>query len=233
LGESRKRAVQRTRTVGEDWLAWIPNEMGQLFEAARKELETSNYILSMTIDDALQLCKEGRRDTACDRILVFTGLFDRLAARVGHVIRTIREHGEHFGTLPNVEPLSAANFRGATAQKVSRTDSLLGKVVFGQRSRFFHKLYAIDEIVGESQKEMRALVAGAEQEDASLLDQTWQLLEVLGYDMATCMEETTILLKSFFCALPPEELGAFRERLAGSDPSLLGLDAPGNPAFEA
>jgi hypothetical protein len=147
------------------------------------------------------------------------------------VIRAIREHGTHFGTLPNVEPLSAENYRGATAQRVSRTDSLLAKVVFGQRSRFFHKLYAIDEIVGELQKEMRATILGVEEERPELQDQTWKLLEVLGYDMSTCMEETTILLKSFFCALPAAELAAFREKLVGPDPSLLGFDPRGNPAF--
>ena len=55
-------------------------------------------------------------------------------------------------------------------------------------------------------------------------DGTWRMLEVLGYDMSTCMEETTILLKSFFCALPPEELGAFREKLVGCGPSPLGFE---------
>jgi hypothetical protein len=232
LGETRaKRVGQRTRTVGEDWLAWIPNEMGQLFDAARKELESSNLILNITLNDALQLCKDGQRETAGERVEVFAGLFDRLAARVIHVIGTIHGHAAHFGTLPNVDPLSASNFRGAAAQRISRTDSLLGKVVFGQRSRFFHKLYAVDEIVGELQKEMRAVIAGVDEEDAAVRDITWNLLEVLSYDMSTCMEETTILLKSFFCALPPGELGAFREKLVGRNPWLLGLDPQGNPAF--
>jgi hypothetical protein len=233
LGETRaKRGDQRTRTVGEDWLAWIPNEMSQLFEATRKELETSNFILSMIVDEALQLCKEGQRETLCDRVVVFAGLFDRLAVRVTQVIRTIREHGSHFGTLPNVEPLCAANFRGSTAQRVSRTDSLLAKVVFGHRSRFFHKLYAIDEIVGELQREMRAVIAGVEEDDSDLQDQTWQLLEVLGYDISTCTEEAKILLKSFFCALPPEELGAFREKLVHRFPFSSGATPEGIQSFE-
>lgn len=224
MGETRSRRSQRTRTVSEDWLAWIPNEMCQLFDATRKELETSNFIVSMTIDEALQLRKDGQFPIAADRVVVFAGLFDRLAVRIVHVIRTIREHASHFGTLPNVEPLSFTNFRGSTAQKVSKTNSLLAKVVFAQRSRFLHKLYSIDEIVGELQKEMRATIEGGDDEDSCAQDQTWQMLEVLGYDMSTCMEETTILLKSFFCALPPEELGVFREKLIGCGLSFLGLD---------
>lgn len=234
MGETRaKRAGQRTRSVTEDWLAWIPHDMGQLFDATRKELETSNFIVSVTIDEALQLSKDGRPDTANDRVVVFAGLFDRLAVRVLHVIRTIREHAAHFGTLPNVEPLSSANFRGATAQKVSRTNSVLAKVVFGQRSRFFHKLYSIDEIVGGLQKEMHAVVADVSSEDLNFQGQTWQLLEVLGYDICSCMGETTILLKSFFCALPAEELGAFREKLVGRDPSLFESDRGAIQGFES
>ena len=226
MGETRSRRGQRTRTVSEDWLAWIPNEMGQLFDATRKELETSNFIVSMTIDEGLQLCKDGQRSAAAECVDVFAGLFDRLAARIVHVIRTIRDHASHFGTLPNVDPLSFANFRGSTAQKVSKTNSLLAKVVFAQRSRFFHKAYSIDEIVGQLQQEMRAIVDGESGSGFESQTATWQMLEVLGYDMATCMEETTILLKSFFCALPPEEVAAFREKLAGPGPFVLGFDDP-------
>jgi hypothetical protein len=228
LGDTRaKRVSQRTRTVSEDWLAWIPAEKRELFDVTRKELETSNFILCMTIDDALQLCKDERWDTAHDRIDIFAGLFDRLAARVLHVIRTIREHGSHFGTLPNAEPLSSANFRGSSAQKIARTSSLLAKVVFGQRSRFFHKLYSIEEIAGGLQAEMRAVVTDVSTEDPECQDQIWKLLEVLSYDMATCMGETTILLKSFFCALPAEELAAFREKLVTDEPALFGFDPGG------
>ena len=234
MGETRsKRAVHRTRTVSEDWLAWIPNEMGQLFDATRKDLETSNFILSMTIDEALDLCKGREFESAKDRVIVFVGLFERLVARVAHVIRTIKQHGSHFGTLPNVEPLAASNFRGATAQKVSRTNSLLAKVVFGQRSRFFHKLYSIDEIVGKLHEEMEALVAEVPEESPELQIQTWELLEVLSYDLTTCMGEATIILKSFFCALPPEELAAFREKLAMESPSFFD-DKPGrDESFES
>ncbi len=231
MGETHKGAGHRTRTVNEDWAAWIPPEKSRLFDVARKELESSNVILSMTIDEALDHCKAGRWQTANDRTVVFVGLFDRLAVRVLHVIRAIREHGSHFGTLPNVEPLSSLNFRGMTAQKIARTNNLLAKVVFAQRSRFLHKLQSIDEIVAELRREMRAVLAGVPPED--LGGETWQLLEVIGYDMSTCVEESKIVLKSFFCALPAEELGTFRERLVGSDPTLFGLDPKGTHPFES
>ena len=60
LGVMRaKRAGQRSRTVREDWSAWLPNEMDQLFDATRHELESSNVILSIALDEALALCEAG------------------------------------------------------------------------------------------------------------------------------------------------------------------------------
>lgn len=222
LGNRRpKGAGQRTRNVKEDWCAWIPNEMDELFDLTRQELESSNFILSITINEALQLCKGGRLETANERLEIFAGLFNRLAIRVSHVTRVIREHGIHFGTLPNVKPLSPANFRGATAQRLSLTNNLLAKVVFRQRTRFFHKLYALGEIVEELQKQMAEVVANFSQHTSRTTDQAWQMLEVLAYDLTTCMGETTIVLKSFFCALPPEELGTFREKLVNDTPNLF------------
>lgn len=234
MGDRRARgASQRTRTVREDWSAWIPNEMDELFDATRQELESSNFILSITIDEALHLCKGGDFNSAKDRVGIFAGLFDRLAIRVSHVIQVIKDHGSHFGTLPNVKPLSASNFRGLFAQRVSITNSLLARVVFRQRSRFFHKLFSLSEIIEGLQAECRAIVAGMNEEGGSLSDDAWQVLEVLAYDLTTCMGETTVILKSFFCALPPEELNTFREKLVDVAPSLFTTNPGRTRSFES
>ena len=233
MGETRsKRASQRSRTVHEDWVAWIPNEMDQLFDATRSDLESSNFILNITLDEALSLCKGGRFDSARDRATVFAGLFDRLANRVDHVICAIKDHGAHFGTLPNVSPLSPANFRGATAQKISLMSSVLAKVVFRERTRFFHKLYSLEEIVEKLQGEAHAILNGMPEWGYRFQDQAWQELEVLGYDLNTCVGETTILLKSFFCALPPEELDVFRQKLVKLNPSLFAVDPGETQSFD-
>jgi hypothetical protein len=195
--------------------------MDELFDATRQELESSNFILSITIDEALHLCKGGNFDSAKERIGIFAGLFDRLAARVNHVIQVIKDHGSHFGTLPNVRPLSPSNFRGTTAQRVAITNNLLARVVFRQRSRFFHKLFSLNEIVDGLKEESRAVLASMSEGGSELSDGAWQMLEILAYDLTTCMGETTIILKSFFCALPPEELDAFREKLVDVAPSLF------------
>jgi len=231
LGVTRaKRAGQRSRTVHEDWSAWIPNEMDELFDATRSDLEASNYILSISLDEALSLCRRGEFETAKQRAIVIAGLFDRLADRVRHVIQTIKDHGSHFGIVPNVQPLSASNFRGAAAQRVSVMDSLLAKVLFRERTRFFHKLSALAEIIEDVQNEVRAILAEISEGAYEFPDRAWQLLEVLGYDLNTCMGESTILLKSFFCALPPEELETFRQKLVQRAPSRLEGE-PGRAPF--
>jgi hypothetical protein len=232
LGVTRaKRAGQRSRSVHEDWFAWIPNEMDQLFDATRNELESSDVILSISLDEALSLCKGGQFDSAKERANIVAGLFDRLAVRVGHVIRAIKDHGAHFGTLPNVKPLSPSNFRGAVAQRVSLMDNLLAKVLFRERTRFFHKLSSLGEIVEESQREAHAIVGGISEGASQFPDRAWQQLEVLGYDLNTCMGETTVILKSFFCALPAEELDAFRERLVSLVPASLPVGPGQIPSF--
>ena len=222
MGDLRaRRGAQRSRTVREDWFAWLPEEMDQLFGATRSELECSNVILSVALDEALSLCEQEQFTIAKERVTAFVGLFDRLAIRLRLVIRTIEDHGSHFGTLPNVTPLASENFRGATAQRISFMDSLLAKVVFRGRTRFFHKLNALKEIIEELQKETRAIVEDVSDGAQVLPDRAWRELEVLGYDLNTCMSETTVVLKSFFCALPPEELEVFRQKLVMQVPAIL------------
>jgi hypothetical protein len=206
--------------------------MDQLFDATRAELESSNFILSISLDEALSLCKRGEFEDARDRTVVIAGLFDRLAVRVCHVIRTIEEHGTHFGTVPNVKPLSPSNFRGSTAQKLALMNTMLAKVLFRERTRFFHKLHSLDEIIESLQREQRGILVEISGGLSEVPIRAWQLLEVIGYDLNTCMGETTIILKSFFCALPPEELEAFRKKLVTLVPSYLETDPGPTPSFD-
>jgi hypothetical protein len=195
--------------------------MDQLFGATRSELESSNVILSVALDEAISYCEKEQFAVAQERAIAFADLFDRLAIRLRLVIRTIEDHGSHFGTLPNVEALTPGNFRGTTAQRISFKDNFLAKILFGGRSRFFHKLNALKEIIDELQKETRAIILEVSGGAMVFPGQVWKELEVLGYDLNTCMGETTVVLKSFFCVLPDEELEAFRQKLVLQVPALL------------
>lgn len=103
-------------------------------------------------------------------------------------------------------------------------NNLLARVLFGERTRFFHKLQSLGEIIEDLQTEARAILAGIAEGASEFPDQAFQLLEILGYDLNTCMGETTIILKSFFCALPPEELETFRRKLVKLVPSHPPID---------
>ena len=212
-------AGQRTRTVSEDWLAWLPAEMDQLFDSTRDDMESSCVILNVTLDDALASCRSGRYGFASKQAAIFTDLFDRLAGRLLLVIATIEGHGSHFCTLPNVAPLAPGNFRGAPAQRIARMNALLSVVLFRARTRFFHKLHALAEIIEELQARARGISDQmsdqAGDDDSAQIAGAWREMEVLGYDLNTCMGEATVVLKSFFCALPPQELEPFRRRLLG------------------
>jgi hypothetical protein len=101
---------------------------------------------------------------------------------------------------------------------------LLAKVVFSGRTRFFHKLSSLGDIVEELQKETHVIVNDISGGNRVLTERGWQELEVLGYDLSTCMGETTVVLKSFFCALPAEELEPFRLKLLNLVPALLAAE---------
>jgi hypothetical protein len=154
------------------------------------------------LDEAIAYCEKEQFAVAQERAIAFADLFDHLAIRLRLVLRTIEDHGSHFGTLPNVEALTPGNFRGTTAQKISFKDNFLAKILFSGRSRFFHKLHALREIIEELQKETRAIVRDVSGGVLVFPGQVWRELEVLGYDLNTCMGETTVVLKSFFCVLP-------------------------------
>ncbi len=111
-------------------------------------------------------------------------------------------------------------------------NSLLAKVLFRERTRFFHKLECPRRNHrGTCRRKPDAVIVRDVSEAMSRSRQrAWRELEVLGYDLNTCMGETTVVLKSFFCALPAEELEAFRQKLVKQVPALLAA-SPGRDAI--
>lgn len=205
--------LRRTATVHQDWLAWLPAEKDQLFAATVEELEVSYSILSVALDDAFTLCQLDKAPIIREQARMFAGLFDCLVDRLRGVLRTLDEHSRHLGMLPNVAPLQPEFFRGEYAQRVARTNFLLSLMVFRTRARFFRKLTALTAVIDELQTGTHAIVAVIAGCPPVSLSSRWRDLEVLDYDLNTCLRETTVMLKSFFCVLPSEELAAFGKRL--------------------
>lgn len=215
-----KKGLQRARSVGEDWLSWLPAEKDEVFDTAIAELEPCYAMLSITLNEALALRGSGALIHAREQVGICADLFDRLAAHLAEALRTMEEHGRHFGTLPNVAALNPDFFRGETAQRSARKNTIVSKLLFPTRSRFFHKLRALVDTVEDLQGEFRE-AAEEIADGASVQPGTrWQALDILHYDLNTCLREAIVMLKSFLCALPTEEVQPFRQK----------LKAPASPA---
>jgi hypothetical protein len=211
--EARGDRVRRTATVHEDWVAWLPDAKDHAFAFTTQELEASYISLSVTLNDALTLCKREMLLQAREQGATFADLFDRLAGGSRAVLRAMHEHGQQFGTLPNFALLRSDYFRSERARQIARTNSLFSFLILRSRKRFFRKLAAAEQIMADLNREVRNLTRRMSGENGLIVDKGWGRLEVLHYDMNTCLRETTVMLKSFFCVLPPNELEEFRKRL--------------------
>jgi hypothetical protein len=210
VGESHStRGVQRSFDVREDWLARLPEEKDRFFESIHSELETSYVITSISLSDVLTLCREGRLPPAGEQSAIVVTLFGRLARELRAVLRAMGEHGRRFGTVPAVIPLRPGFFRSAGAQRIARTNHLVSRVLFSVRARFFRKNRALLQIVAGVQHETRH-IARTKTGEITL---SWSRLEEFHYDLNTCLRETLVILKSFLCVLPAQELAPFQGRL--------------------
>lgn len=203
----------RSESVRKDWFTALPAGMDRLFDTTRWELESSNTIMSVTLDEALCLCQQGEIELSLEQAAVFSGLFDRVALRLRIILMAVKQRGTRFPVLPQVTALAPGNFRGAKAQRISRTNNLLANVVFHARTRFFHKIYGLGEITEDLLVGVREIVEGIDPQDLLATNEAWQKLEVLAYDLNTCTSEVTVVLKSFLHTLPDEELNGFQQEL--------------------
>jgi hypothetical protein len=211
--EPRADRVRRTATVHEDWLAWLPDAKDHLFAFTNQELEASYISVSVALNDALTLCKQGMFLQAREEATTFTDLFERVSGGLRAVLRAVDEHGQEFGTMPNFAPLRSDYFRSERAKQIARTNSLFSFLVLRSRKRFFRKLAAVEQVVADLHREARNLTRQMSGAAGEQVDKEWKRLEVLHYDLNTCLRETTVMLKSFFCVLPANELAGFRNRL--------------------
>jgi len=216
----------RMATVQEHWVACLPEEKHRLFDSALNELEISYVLVSVSLNDALTLCHEGKLSPAREQAPMFAELFKRMVSRLRGLVRALADHGRNLGTLPNVAPLDPDFFRSERAQQLARNNGLVSLISLRERTRFFRKLGSLEEMVVELHKEAREITGEIAEGTAVSLRHCWKRLEVLHYDLNTCLREATIVLKSFFCVLPNNELPPFRRRLLSLLPA-AGTIRPG------
>lgn len=209
-------AIRRphTASVREDWTAWLPNDTAQLFEHLRDDLAPSCAILGVIVNEALN------NHSSCTSAAVqqqlaplFSSLFDRLAGHLNLVLGALEEHDRQYRILANVAPLRPEYFRSEPARQVARASRLWSYLRVAKRPVFAPKLSDIRKVTAGLQIQARDLAREIVLEDSCNAHDRWIRLEVLQYDLNTCLQETTVVLKSFLCALPGHELLLFRNLL--------------------
>ncbi len=135
--------------VREDWVAQLTEEKGTLFGSSVMRLETSYGMLSVALNEAFVLRDEGELIRARAETAICGQLCGQLAQRLLHSLQSFEAHTRHFGTVPAVAPLETSFFRSEPARMAAKWNEFLHHVLFGARTRWFHKLRTLQEVVGE------------------------------------------------------------------------------------
>jgi len=206
--------------VREQWSARLPEQKKRLFDSVVETLEVSYMMGSVALDQALALRGQGALIHAREETAMAGELIERLAERLLAALGALAEHGRHLGPLPDVLPLNADFFRGELARHIAEWNSLMHHVLLSTRSRFFHKVRSLDDAVEGLAHEFR-LTADEIAEGTSVHPEShWASLDALHFDLNTCLRETIVVLKSFLCRLPAEQVEEFERQLAAQHQAL-------------
>jgi hypothetical protein len=210
-GRNARRVARRK--VLEDWIAVLPREKTQVYEAIVQRWECAYAMMSVALDEALSLRACGELVCARQQVSVAAGLLARLAPSLVSLCETLTARGQHAPKLPAVEPMNADFFRGNTAQSAASWNGILHHVLFSARSRYFHKLRILSHTIALLEREFEEAAGDITKNLAVQPGDCWQRLDVLHYDFNTCLRESEIVLKSFLRMLPDEQLSALASQL--------------------
>ena len=105
------RSLPRGMSVKDDWRAWLPQEKSQVFHKQVHELECSYAMLSVSLDEAIELRQLGHTGKSCQAVGITSGLCKLLTRELTGLLRALAEHAKHYGTIPNAAPLDAPGKR--------------------------------------------------------------------------------------------------------------------------
>jgi hypothetical protein len=200
----------------------LPAEKNELFESVVHHWEASYAMLSVALNEAFSLCTRGELVRARQQLAVTSELASLLAPPLVRALSAMDSHAREHGTYSLVEPLNPVFFRGATAHRAASWSSLWHGVLFRERPRFLQKLRVLSKAVQELTTEFRATTAVLVDGTSTEPGDRWAALDVLHFDLNTCLRETVVVLKSFLCAVPSDELGGLRSRLTAPLPVASG-----------
>ncbi len=210
---SKSRLVSGA-SVQSDWYGWLPDAKMETFRVYAGEFETCYIMLSVTLDEAIGLRESGQVRKSYQAACVTPALCTRLADRLHGLLCSLDEHAKHYGIVPSVAPLDAANFRGAREQRTARMSSLLSRVLLPQRAQFLSKITSLKHMIGELATDFRNAADGLAEGPVQNNDHLWAALDQGHFDLNTCLRESMVLLKCFLRVLPDDQLSSFQKTVA-------------------
>ena len=214
----RKTARLRQRKVLDDWTAALPREKSQLYQVVVRRWECSYAMMSVALDEALSLRATGELVCARQQVTIAAGLLGRLAPSLISLCDTLAARGQLVAKFPVVEPMNTDFFRGNTGQSAASWNGILHHLLFGARSRCFHKLRILSHTLTQLENEFEEAASEISKGLSVQPGDCWQRLDTLHYDFNTCLRESEVVLKSFLRMLPEEQLPALARELNAPPP---------------
>lgn len=207
--------VSAEEGVRTEWISHLPGERQQLFRDVVVSLEASYTMMSVALNEAMLLRTNGQLVQAREQAGVCGELGERLARKVGILIRGMKEHGANMTTLPVVLPLTASNFRHSETRLAAGLQWLVHQLMPNLRLRFFHKLRVLQIAVGSLARQFKATARDIAENQSVKPSVAWQDLDCLHYDLNTCLREAIVTMKCFLRGMPEDLFTVFQRELRG------------------
>jgi len=191
----------------------LPREKTELFDAVVRRWECTYAMMSVALDESLSLRARGELVCARQQVGIAAELFVRLTTSLMSFCDALTTRGRRVHRLPVVEPLNSEFFRSDTGQSAASWNAVLHHVLFGSRSRFFHKLRILSETIERLEGEFDEAADDLSKGLSIHPGECWEQLDVLHYDFNTCLREAEVMFRSFLRALPAEQLPALASAL--------------------
>lgn len=223
---ANRPAQARSNSVTEDWRKPLGSEKSRTYLNAVRSLETAYAMFSVNLDEAFGMRRCGRMANAYQVLGVSPALCHRLASPLHSLLCAMLDHAKHFGTTPNLVPLDPENFQSTKSQRAARLSELFGKILLTRKSQFLHKITALSDLVQELNASFESTIEKLGEQHSLRPERDWQLLDMIHYDLNTCLREAVVLLKSFLHALPDAQLSEFEVHLRGRTSAERVVPAP-------
>ncbi len=197
------------RSVSDDWVCALPRDKSQTFDLLVASWESVYAMMSVYLDDSLSLKARGELVCAREQVTVTAELFERVSSLLVSFCEVVERHSRHLRSFPSVRPLNTDFFRGTIGQSAASRNSILHRILFGDRSRFHRKVRTLSETLRRLNVEFHKAAMAISKSAAVHSTEVWKALDCIHYDLNTCLRENEVLLKSFLRALPAQNLGAF------------------------